>query len=411
MHAAWPSQADYIMALQDPASAFVDPALRAATVETDSVLDLPKPRSGQMASVYKVFDGRKTWAIRCFNFASEERAARYRGISSFLAGNPNRYTVDFAYARAGIVVSAEAYPTVKMEWVEGDLLHTYIARHLEAPDTLQRLARAWVEMIETLHALGMAHCDLQHGNVLVTRGGELKLIDYDGMFVPEFAGLPSLEDGHPNYQHPCRQARDFGSSLDNFSAWVVYLSLVALVRDRNAWEALRFGDDCLALRRADYVRPSESAAFSLLASAADPDVRRIAAFLRSLLSREPGHLPELERYARFGASSAAERGPESRAWRLAPFNGEPLPAGPYSEPFEPRAAPAHEDEPAPPPLIPKTLQPALARTGGGVAATLAGYWAFHAFGFATDQYIAIVALGWLLAGIIAFASRGSKRPG
>ena len=147
MQQAWPAQADYIMALQDPRSAFLDPALQAGTVECDSVLDLPKPRSGQMASVYKVFDGPRTWAVRCFNFASGQRAMRYRAISNFLARNANRYTVDFAYVPAGIVVSSATYPIVKMEWVEGDLLHAYIAKHLADPAVLQQLARAWLEML------------------------------------------------------------------------------------------------------------------------------------------------------------------------------------------------------------------------------------------------------------------------
>ena len=406
MQAAWPSQADYIMALQDPPSAFVDPSLQGGTVESDRVLDLPKPRSGQMASVYKVFDGRKTWAVRCFNFASEERAGRYRAISSFLARNPNRYTVDFAYVEEGISVASRFYPIVKMEWIEGDLLHIYIAEHLAAPAVLHRLAYSWVEMTRALHELGMAHCDLQHGNVIVTPAGELKLIDYDGMFVPEFSGMPSIEDGHPNYQHPCRQSGDFGPRLDNFSAWVVYLSLTAVAHDPGVWEKLRCGDDCLAFRRADFVRPSESAAFAHLAACADPDVRKIAEFVRSMLSHEPAQLPDVERYARIVRAPGAEgRGPG-----FAPFAAERLAGGVFTEPYEPqRAAP----RPIPVALVlgPSKFQRTAARAAVGVALTAAGSWAFHVFGFATEQIAVVVVLGWMLAAILAIASRNSKPPG
>jgi hypothetical protein len=406
----WPTQADYIEALQDPPGAFIDPGLRAGTVECDSVLGLPKPRSGQMASVYRVFDGRKTWAVRCFNFASAERAQRYRAISDFLGRSTNRYTVDFVYLADGIIVGARPYPIVKMEWVEGDLLHTYIAKHLGAPAVLQRLARAWVEMARDLHALGMAHGDLQHGNVLVTEAGEIKLVDYDGMFVPAFAGLPSPEDGHPNYQHPCRQSRDFGPQLDNFSAWSMYLSLVAVARNRTAWESFGFGDDCLALRRADYVRPSTSAAFAAFAASPDAELRKIGAFVRSLLAHEPEALPALEGGVRLEVSPSTGKRSVEHAWRFAPFENEPLAAGTYTEPYRPRPAEIPVAVPPAPPPPPAERRHLLARAGGGIAATVAGFWVSHALGFTTEQFGAVVLLGWALGLVLTLSSRGPKPP-
>jgi hypothetical protein len=258
----------------------------------------------------------------------------------------------------------------------------------------------------------MAHGDLQHGNVLVTPGGDLKLIDYDGMFVPAFTGLPSLEDGHPNYQHPCRQADNFGPQLDNFSAWSVYLSLVAVARDRTAWETFGFGDDCLALRRADYVRPSGSPAFAAFGAAADDDVRKMGAFVRSLLAHEPERLPALERCSHVVAAPVGGARPNEWSWRFAPFETEPLAPGVYAEPFEPRPL-------ATPPVTPTAISDVTSTTfstanvavAGGVAATVGGYWVFQAFGFTTEQYLAVVVLGWVLAAILAVALRGPTPPG
>jgi hypothetical protein len=401
----WPTQAKYAEALQDPPSAFHDPELQAGIVDADA-LGLPRPRSGQMASVYKVFAGRKTWAVRCFNFQSDERAERYRAISDFLARSVNRYTVGFAYFPDGIVVDSQSYPILKMEWVEGDLLDAYIAKHLGEPRVLGRLARDWVEMVRDLHALGMAHGDLQHGNVLVTTTGELKLVDYDGMFVPAFAGWRSLEDGHPNYQHPCRDARNFGPQLDNFSAWSIYLSLVTVARDRTAWERLGYGVDALALRRADYVRPSVSTAFAGLTAAADADVRKIGEFVRSLLSHEPESLPALERMVAPVAEMTS-----GEPWPFAAFENAPLGAGTYAEPYAPRAVnDSAAVAPAPAQRRANSNQDRLLRTGGGVAATIGGYAIFHALGFATEQFVAVAALGWALAAILAISSRGPNPP-
>jgi hypothetical protein len=410
MRPVWPSQSDYILALQDPATAFTDPMLRTGIVESDPVLDLPKPRSGQMASVYKIFDGRKTWAIRCFNFPSTVRAGRYSVISDFLAVTPNPYTVNFEYSSHGIIVGGVPYPIVKMEWVEGDLLHTYLERHIGVTSVLDRLAQRWIAMAEHLHALGFAHGDLQHGNVLVTSDGELKLIDYDGMFVPGFAGAPSTEDGHPNYQHPCRRSHDFGPQLDNFSAWTVFLSIVAFAREPSTWDSLRCGDDSLALRHADYVRPSVSTAFAQLKDTADPDVRSIALFLESMLSHEPQRLPALEDCTNVVATLGSAPPSDDRFWRLSPLAVKPLEAGIYREPYAPLpAGPAVSTIAAVKP--PRPLSPMVVRGGAGVVASAGGYWASTALGFAPAEYLAVVLLGWTLAVILAVASRGSKPPG
>ena len=66
------------------------------------------------------------------------------------------------------------------------------------PDTLLSLAKVWVRMMADLKAVSIAHGDLQHGNVVVV-GDQLRLIDYDNMFVPGLAGKQSNECGHRNY--------------------------------------------------------------------------------------------------------------------------------------------------------------------------------------------------------------------
>jgi hypothetical protein len=67
----------------------------------------------------------------------------------------------------------------------------------------------------------MAHADLQHGNVLLVPTGNalaLRLIDYDGMYVPALAGQRSGELGHPAYQHPQRlREGTYNAEVDRFS--------------------------------------------------------------------------------------------------------------------------------------------------------------------------------------------------
>ena len=74
---------------------------------------------------------------------------------------------------------------VKMRWVEGFTLNQFVADHIGDRDLLGRLAELWLRLAEQMHEVGIAHGDLQHGNVLLTPGTRanslaLKLVDYDG---------------------------------------------------------------------------------------------------------------------------------------------------------------------------------------------------------------------------------------
>ena len=98
-----------------------------------------------------------------------------------------------------------------MEWVEGQTLNRFVEESLEKPKMLRQLLELWPKLASRLREAGIAHADLQHGNVLLVPAADgklaLKLIDYDGMYVPTLAGTPSGELGHPNYQHPDRLRR------------------------------------------------------------------------------------------------------------------------------------------------------------------------------------------------------------
>jgi len=157
------------------------------------------------------------------------------------------YTVGFKYQPEGIRVRGQWFPILKMEWVQGENLLSYVQTRLGQP-ALRQLAEKLVTMSLRLAEAGVAHGDLQHGNVLIV-GGEPRLIDYDGMFVPALAGWRSHEVGHPNFQHPCRTDMDFGPTADHFSVWVIYLSLLALSSDAHLWSRYRGGDECLLFRR------------------------------------------------------------------------------------------------------------------------------------------------------------------
>src|SRR5262249_8288629 len=150
-------------------------------------LGLPRPISGGFASVYKVITRSRTCAVRCFLREFKDQEKRYTAISTHLARVRLPFTVDFDFLKQGIRVRGTWYPVLKMEWVTGDSLSRFVARHLQSPQSLLALGAELVQMARALHDAGIAHGDLQHGNIVVV-SGKPKLIDYDGMYVPGLRG-------------------------------------------------------------------------------------------------------------------------------------------------------------------------------------------------------------------------------
>ena len=289
----WPTPQEYNEAIQNPRSAFADPELKASRPIL-TPMGLPRPISGGFASVYQlVTEEQRTYAVRCFLRDYGDHQERYAAISAHLATAQLPYTVDFTFLTEGIRVNQRWFPVLKMEWVAGDALDTYIERNLQNPAVLLALAEQWVEMIQALRRVSIGHGDLQHGNVMVV-DGQLRLIDYDGMYVPHLAGCGSHEIGHRNYQHPGRSERDFGPQIDHFSTWVVYTSLVALAVDTTWWQRFEAGDECLLFRRKDFLNPEGSPVFQALMAASDPRLQNLAQAFRTLLDLPIEQVPPVD---------------------------------------------------------------------------------------------------------------------
>lgn len=276
----WPSPQEFSEAIQNPKFCFDDPELKAGSPQSNA-MGLPIPSSGNFATVYRMRCGAKEYAVRCFINYHPDQEKRYQKISDHLLKTQLKYMVPFEFQAKGMRVNGKFYPIVKMAWISGDRLDQYVYRHLNSPAKLLSLASEWLHMCRILRASKIGHGDLQHGNVLLAND-QLKLIDYDGMFVPSLQGSKSHEVGHRNYQHPHRTGADFADFIDNFSAWVIYTSLLALSRDPQLWATTKAGDESLLFKQEDYKSPQSSAVLKALATHNDDLVREIAGFIGDL---------------------------------------------------------------------------------------------------------------------------------
>ena len=288
----WPTMQDYNEVIQSPLICFSDLELRNGVVELN-VIGLPKVATGAFASVYKITCQEKAYALRCFNSLIKDREERYKRTSRFICSDDLTYTVPLHYLEQGILVKGQWFPVLKMEWVDGVSIYDYIhANHANTP-RLEALRDKFHVMMDKLREAGIAHSDLQHGNIII-KDEELYLVDYDGMFVPELSGFFSHERGHPNYQHPARDGQHFGPYLDNFSAWVIDTALLCIIRDPGFWSGFAGDAESLLFRRRDFEDPNSSYLIQKICSHPLPELRARGVYLRSLLDAPVERIPFLQ---------------------------------------------------------------------------------------------------------------------
>lgn len=275
----WPTPQEYNEAIQNPAVSFADTELQTGTAEVNA-LGLPKAISGAFASVYRIHCAERDWAVKCFLSPISDQAARYKQISLHLKKHKLRCMINFEFIDRGIKIRNQWFPILKMEWADGVPLNDYLSGVIRHPQMLAVLEKELLKTMKMLGEAGIAHGDLQHGNILVSEG-QIKLVDYDGMYVPGMSGMLSSELGHRNYQHPTRAPHHFGPYLDNFSAWVIYSALVCLRNEPEFWPVFQGGDECLLLRQSDFKDPFSSVALYSMENHPHSEVQACAELMRA----------------------------------------------------------------------------------------------------------------------------------
>lgn len=145
-------------------------------------LGLPQVISGNFACVYRIKLANKDIAVRCFTRSVTDQAERYKRMSRFVCSDDLPYTIDFVYVENGILIKGTWYPLVKMDWIEGESLGRYVSSNLSNKGRLPLLRKNFMKMINEMSQAGIAHGDLQHGNLII-KDGEFILVDYDCVFV------------------------------------------------------------------------------------------------------------------------------------------------------------------------------------------------------------------------------------
>ena len=328
----------YQAAVQKPQHAFDDPDLISKRVFKNS-LGWPAAQSGNFAIVYRlvgrnrITSREEVVAVRCFKKLAPDLAHRYEQICDALdsAAPAFKYLLRTRYLAQGIKIDTGWKPVTTLPWVDGVSLD----RHFDSVHTkvyeMDRLRSQIRELGRELERAGIAHCDLQHRNVMVDLTGTIRLIDYDGMYVPTLKGQRTNELGHPDFQHPGRDdGAIFGPTLDRFSLISLYLQTYAVGRHPELWAA-KERTEGLLLRREDYLDPDGSA--TLRALRAHDDLREPVDLFRRVCVGPIGDVPSLTSYLKdVGLADRPSAPPVSAGLPLVPALASPPTAAPAAVP-------------------------------------------------------------------------------
>lgn len=287
----------YLMTLSDP-----DGLTR--TLGAVEVCRDPKGRMcfsvGNSAAVFRIRHEGRIRSLRCYlrpqRHLKEIYGERLLERELYLYTSPE----------SGVWVDA-----VIGEWIEGEDLHTAIARAAEADDRtrLGELAGAFDRLAAAMVADDRAHGDLKPENILVDRSGALHVIDLDASFLPGMAGETSPELGTAAYQHPARTAADFNERMDDYPAALISTALHALRVDPTLWRRYGSADALLYNPRRAATDPALNETLDQFEARGMALAYRIARLLRA----PRPELPELPALLAEAArrSEAPQEGPQA----------------------------------------------------------------------------------------------------
>lgn len=285
----WPTQEEYTLAMHS----------RARTIVTNNTIhhgnlaeqlrygDLVEQKNGSSvlggANLYVCLYRIDDWMVRCFcankQLPPDDIRHRYSTIAEFCRNNfkdiPALLPIHYIDEGIKVIVRGDeadtdstlvgnVFPLVIMPRLQSSLLSlgSFIAEYRHNHTFMKQLCEAWLRMVDSLEEANVAHGDLDLTNVFVEQRKQdlqLRLIDYDSLYVPGLRDCKQVECGHRHFQHPDYSevlTRPFDEGMDRFSALTIYISLITLTAHSWLYEEGDWGADDtyrLLLSKEDYL--------------------------------------------------------------------------------------------------------------------------------------------------------------
>ena len=320
-------------------------------------------RQGGLALTFPIDsnDG-NAYAFRVWFNDPGDLSRRYAAVHALNDAN-HPWFVKTWYNERGVFFKNQHYPSLCMEWIEGETLEDFIGKWHANPELMRSMAAVFLDLVKLLHESKISHGDLQHGNIMLATNPDdnacyMLLVDYDSIWTPELGDMPDTTAGLRGYQHPLRNRfPNLKEKADYFSELVIYLSLLAIAENPMLW--LRVQDTGrLVFDFDDFTDTQISGVFAALRKSQSEEIRRLTDWLEMYCEQtDLTRLPPLEAVVEKTAGEISDWLPEKPPNQKPPVILDP----PRPQPPEPAEPPDEKPpvilDPPRPPRRPGPLPP------------------------------------------------------
>ena len=296
----FPSRADYIDLIIPNLSRFAkNERIRRGKSRFNKAGDLFF-RQGGLALTFPVDaeDG-NAYAFRVWFNDPGDLKRRYAAVHALNDEN-HPWFVKTWYDERGVFFKNQHYPSLCMEWMEGETLEDFVEKWHSDQHLMRSMAKAFLALVKLLHESNISHGDLQQGNIMLVKSPDdnsyyMFLVDYDSIWTPLLGNMPNTTIGLRGYQHPLRaRFPHLNEKADYFSEMVIYLSLLGIAENSMRWLRVQ-GTGRLLFDFDDFTDTKTSAVFSSLRASQSEEIRRLTDWLEMYCEQtDLSHLPPLE---------------------------------------------------------------------------------------------------------------------
>ena len=297
----WPNTDDIVTSLEFAETSMIDDELKKIKM-TPGRMRL-KQWPGNMATVYqgKLPSHKDPLALKLFTQKKSGLVERYSTMHEYFVSHKIfdscSYFTEFEFLSNAITITIlinqkrvpKKFPIVKMNWMEGKTLETFIDKTNDSKK-FRDLSDKFLEMVNKLESLEIAHGDLHPKNIIVDNV-QLKLVDYDCIFVKDFKDQSQPEVGDADCQHPNRVNFDYDQKIDRFSALVIYLALLAISEDI---QLKKIRGNEFIFKKTDFLKPKESKIFKKLDSMSSK-IKLLSSKLEEYCNKDKPNIDSLEK--------------------------------------------------------------------------------------------------------------------
>jgi NADH:ubiquinone oxidoreductase subunit C len=258
-----------------------------------NMMDDPLTFPGQFARVYKMLnteDNNKSVALRFFSKKKEGSMNRYRILHEYFEPYFEKdmlnFFINFNFVKDAVKININKkqylFPVIKMDWIEGETLEKFLQDH-SSEIKIKKIKNSFKKIVDEMDSYDIAHGDLHPKNIIIAKNGEIKLVDYDCLFIKKFSGDDMPELGDPDCQHPNRKNFKYDHAIDRFSAFVLYFAL-SILEDNPEFSDIRDGE--FIFSRADYENPEQSETFKKISEIQSPETQYFLKILKDICKKK-----------------------------------------------------------------------------------------------------------------------------